>query len=292
MKYSSILQLSFIFFIGYLESISGQIKGVILDSSSLEIVPYANIWIQKSDFGVNSDKNGRFILPQRPSGSSVLFSALGYVSKEIQYGLVNDTVWLNPKIIELNEVVVKLNIERRKRKVVEKIKRSKVGHYLPGFSSPYTRMYAKYFEYKEGYNKTPFLNKIRVVSRTDLQHAPFNIKLLAVGRDGKPSTYIYEENIIGVAESGKKLTKIDISNLQIPFPEKGFFIAVEWLLVRGNQSYYNSFHPEIGFTQESTDLNGWEYKNGSWSKTSPYIGEVKSFKDKFKLLAVEVVLSN
>ncbi|MEQ1588409.1 MAG: carboxypeptidase-like regulatory domain-containing protein, partial [Cyclobacteriaceae bacterium] len=66
---------------------TGEVKGKILDSKTLEPLPFSNIFINNTTLGVAADQNGSYLLNNIPVGSNeIVFSFVGYQSyqKKIQ----------------------------------------------------------------------------------------------------------------------------------------------------------------------------------------------------------------
>lgn len=86
------------------------IKGTVIDSTTKEILPGANIVISKTNFGTASDKDGKFIIKNIPAGSyKIVTSYVGYEEKKI------DIVLLAGRT---TEIIIKLNIESIESKTV------------------------------------------------------------------------------------------------------------------------------------------------------------------------------
>ncbi|MEH6779273.1 hypothetical protein [Maribacter arcticus] len=153
-------------------------------------------------------------------------------------------------------------------------------------------MFAKYYHYNEDYQKTPFLNEIKIATNSEIKDAKFNVRLFTVNKNGEPEGYIYPKNIIVTAKKGKHKTKIDLSSLNLKIPKEGFFIAIEWLYLKEDGYYWDSYQPEMGFMQLETHTGSWHYRYGRWVKIWRNSGEHKHYKDKYNHLALELVLSN
>jgi len=281
-------------FILFPQIILSQVTATVLDSLSKNPIPYANIWVENQDTNTITNLEGLFSLPTIPKNELLVISAVGYVTKKVKVSSILDRVQLSPQFFELDEVVVtSASKKRKKTKLVQKIQRSKLGHYLPGFKSfKYRRVFAKYFTYQEEYNKTPYLCEIRITTKSSIDSAAFNIILFAVNEKGEPDGYIYPEKISAIAKKGRQNTKIELSDLNIVFPKEGFFIAVEWLPILKNDSVWESIHPEVGFMQLNSDRDSWYYKQGRWQKIWKNGGPYKHYKDKYNHLALELVISN
>ena len=139
-----------------------------------------------------------------------------------------------------------------------------------------------------------------------MKNSKFNVRLYGVNKNGEPENYIYNQNIIGIAKKGKNTTEIDLSKLNIEFPKNGFFIAIEWLIIKENKYEYKytmdgsrkklngtSYEPSIGTVPAETDENSWIFNQGKWRKVfrNNSVG-LKRYKDKYGLLAIELTLTN
>jgi hypothetical protein len=279
-----------------------QIKSIVVDSETKEKLPFVNIWIQNENNGTTSNQNGEFEL-EIDSQKLILFSAIGYETREIKSDSIKTFVELKPTVTELDEVVLKTKKQSEKQ-VIGKFKKSKINHYFGTGTKPWIT--ARYFDFNKDYTKTPFLNKIRVLTNSDIKDSKFIVRLYSVGKDGQPENYIYDENIFGIAKKGKKITEIDIADLNIEFPENGFFIAIEWLIIDENKHEYSftmtesnkkltgiSYEPAFGTVPAETDKNSWIFQKGKWWKMfKNNNGTIKRYKDKYSLLAIELTLTN
>ena len=277
-----------------------QLMSVVIDSDTKEKIPFVNIWVENENIGTTSNLQGAFeIAIDTPK--TIVFSAIGYEIKKISSDSIKAVVELIPKITELDEIIVTAK-KQSEYLTIGDFKKSKVDAYFGSGSKPW--IVARYFEYDPTYSKTRFLEKIRLCTRSDVKDAKFNIRLYSVNDMGEPDGYIYDKNIIGIARKGKKFTEIDLSELNIKFPEKGFFIAVEWLIIDDNEYNYTttdskkqhkgiSYEPAFGVLPTETDENSWIFLEGKWRKVwKTSDGPLEKYNDKYKLIAVELTLSN
>lgn len=86
------------------------LKGKILDSRSLELLPLANVYVNFTTIGANADENGEFILKNIPDGEvEIIFSYVGhqdYKLKLTQDSKLPEFIQIKLVPIELPEVVV------------------------------------------------------------------------------------------------------------------------------------------------------------------------------------------
>ncbi len=302
LKYLYLLLLAFTSFTSI-----AQIKGMIQDSATKQPIPYVNIWVEGENSGTTADENGNFSLPETAASKSIVFSAVGYGKNTISASDVSGTVYLKAQAIALSEVV----IESRKNAeeiTIGSLKKAQKNSFF-GNMGNYPWIYANFFEYKPEYASVPYLKAIRII--TDAKHngSSFNVRLYSAGPKGEPGDFLYDENIISMPKKGIRNHIVDLSGLNIPFPENGFFIALEWLIIesnkyeviiqsrsdesgnteRLNQKDYEKFFsytPSFGLTYADEEIATWTYINGKWSKKNK--GNSKGGGG----LAMELILTN
>jgi len=83
---------------------------IVLDKTTQKGIPYVNILVKNTFKGFYANSKGHFVLKDFiKAGDTLIFSSLGYESKEVIIGLGNkiDTISLGKKIEHLNEIVIK-----------------------------------------------------------------------------------------------------------------------------------------------------------------------------------------
>jgi CRISPR/Cas system-associated exonuclease Cas4 (RecB family) len=279
-----------------------QLKSVIIDSETKEKIPYVNIWVENENIGTTSNEKGEFKL-EIDSPKIILFSAIGFETKKISSDLIKNILELKPQTTELDEVIISSK-KLSKEFTIGEFKKSKINSYFSCGIKPW--IVARLFKYQDEFDETPFLKKITIVTKSDVKNSKFNIRLYGVNQNGEPENYIYNQNIIGIAKKGKKLTEIDVSKLNIEFPEKGFFIAIEWLIIEGNKYEYKytmkgsrkklkdiSYEPSIGIVPAETNENSFRYNQGKMIRIWKNNNEtMKRYRNKYNMLAIELTLTN
>jgi hypothetical protein len=281
----------------------GQITGIVKDSVSNEPIPYVNIWVENENIGTSSSENGAFTLNTNGNSKTLIFSSIGYETKKVNSGVLENVVRLKPKITNLQEVVVKAK-KQEYEIVIGSFKKSDIKAYLSNGGGP--RIVSRFFSFNEDYKQTPFISKIRIWTSSGVNNSKFNIRLYGVNENGEPGDYIYDKNILGIAKKEKKMTEIDLSELHIKMPEQGVFIAVEGLIIESNKYEYSykvnglgnragiEYAPSFGTILTETNENSWIYKGGTWKRTWNNNDLIKrdAFKDPYNLLAIELTLTN
>ncbi|MEL1243107.1 carboxypeptidase-like regulatory domain-containing protein [Flavobacterium sp. DGU11] len=257
-----------------------QIKGTIFNSSTKQPVPLVNIWIAGEDKGTTADKNGNFTLPQTKGNETIIFSAVGYADVSLNAAAINGTVIMEAKAIELDEV----NIQKKKNRMFRIVNPldEETETYFAASATVNPRMVARFIPYKKEYAATPFLKDIKFVTISRSPGSTFNVRLYAVAEDGSPGDLLYDENIIGTAKKKRHITPVDLSSLNIRIPKKGFFVAVEWLIIDSNRydllslkygraldregKNYNIYYdPPFKSCYTDKRSSQWLYEKGTWT---------------------------
>jgi hypothetical protein len=286
-----------------LYELRGQSFGIVKDSATNAPLPFVNIWIKGEPLGTTSNENGEFSFNIDLTGKKVVFSSIGYKTKEIVITRNQETVLLETEIIQLKEVVIRSN-KLRSKLISEKFKTTDVRLFFFCDGMPY--MKARYFPYKDEYSKTPFISKVDIVTNSYIENATFNLRLYTIPAEGSPIQSVYSENIIVSVKKGRNLTSIDLTEKLIEFPITGLLVAFEYLIVKQNE-YMLSYNippdtsklkkivyaPSVGSMPADSNQNSWIYKDGIWQKDNRNT-DVKQrlYKNRFDQLAIGVTLTN
>ncbi|NHF58662.1 TonB-dependent receptor plug domain-containing protein [Flavobacteriaceae bacterium TP-CH-4] len=109
-------RITFVFFvflsIFYGSAQQGTVSGTVNDGEFNDVLPFANVLVKGSSKGTTSDFDGKYTLNLEPGTYTIVYSFLGYETKEITEVNVNPgsetivDVTLNPASSQLDEVVV------------------------------------------------------------------------------------------------------------------------------------------------------------------------------------------
>lgn len=279
-----------------------QLKSVIINSETNEKIPYVNIWVENENIGTTSNEKGEFEL-EIDNPKIILFSAIGFQTKKVSSDSIRNILELTPAITELDEIIINSK-KLAQELIIGEFEKSKINSYFACGGTPLIS--ARYFEFKENYKETPFIEKIKILTKSKIKDSKFNIRLYGTNEKGEPENYIYNKNIIRIAKKGKRLTEIDISELNIKFPKEGFFVAIEWLIIEDNKYEFNytikgseerhigiRYDPKIGLIPSVVNKNSWIFIQGEWSKLWKNNNEtMKKYRNKYNLLAIELTLTN
>jgi TonB-linked SusC/RagA family outer membrane protein len=84
-----------------------KVSGTIIDASNNQALPGVNVLVKGTIVGAISDVNGKFVVTVNDPNATLVFSFIGYVSKEIPLaGKITVSVALEAEVSQLGEVVV------------------------------------------------------------------------------------------------------------------------------------------------------------------------------------------
>jgi hypothetical protein len=222
--------LTTLLFLLYSASMYAQSNNIltIIDSISGKPIPFAILQSDKSL--LYTDSLGKIYLTEElVQSSTVEVRCLGYTSKIIskRFSSVN-SIFLVPKNILLPE----MTISSKTRKIKIGITNKRSG----GATDRHGDLMAMFFENPS--KNTLFVDKIIIPYFTEGKNikTKLRIHLFSIGEGNAPGKELLETNII-LAPQGKQ-GKFDV-NLEphnIIFPQKGFFVGLEWILPDNNRT--------------------------------------------------------
>ncbi|UOQ54516.1 carboxypeptidase-like regulatory domain-containing protein [Hymenobacter cellulosivorans] len=251
-----------------------KISGRIVDQKTKEPIPFASIGLKEEQSGALTNEYGFFqmAMPEKNAQDSLVVLALGYFRKAI---LVKKGASLQDLIIEVPKRVIEIQGVTVKGGKVKDLSLGSKGSTpgegmiqgLPG------QQYAFFVKNEKGKK----LGNVRSVSfyigENGFPREPFRVRLYkADGNYNSPNTDILTDNVVVSAPKGGEWYTIDLNSYNIPAPEEGFFVAMEWI-VSGDKFYTTNFmdsytpygqimRPTFEFKESRT----WTYSIGKgWS---------------------------
>lgn len=277
-----------------------QNTGIVQDSLTRKPLPYVNIWVDNENIGATSEENGSFTISNDALNKTLVLSCVGYETKAIKLSGNNQVFYLKETSIPLEEVLV----QSQKKTIFNTISTFDIETSTGGFGiqlAPW--IVGRFFEYDQSYEKTPYLNTIKLATNSNIKNAMFKMVLYVPDENGAPGDYLYNEDIIFSVPKGLKETTIDVSKYKILFPENGLFIAFEWLTIEKNKFKYNfkdlnakgykkafRYEPTLSAYMTPEYGNTWIYMNARWQKFEAI--NIGPHKGSFSTLAIETQLSN
>ena len=258
-----------IFFLFFNLGLFAQVKGTVVDEKN-NPVPYVNIWVENENIGTTSLENGTFSI-NSSNNKVMIFSAVGFETQKIKVS-ENEKVVLKEAVYKLSEVVIE---KIKQTKEIEIGDSQRIHHKQLSGDKPW--IYAKFFDYDEKYNETPFIKSIVFYSDSEIKDAKLKIRIFQL-QDSIPTNDLIDEDIIVSVKKGMKKNKIDISKYKLKIPKNGVIIGLEWLIIPENlyEFRYRDYKlkKEITLSYYAPSLvinyfyeeNAFHYRSGKWKR--------------------------
>jgi hypothetical protein len=308
-KFSFLLFLSISFF--------AQTKGVVVDESGKPI-PYVNIWVENENIGTTSEENGEFSIADTEN-KTLVFSAIGFETLKAKLNESGKIV-LKSIAYQLDEVLIQKRIGKDQIEI-GKYKKRNINLYYGTVTSQPTIM-AKFIAATEDIKTQPFIDNITFLTLSQINKAKIKIRFYEVAPDGSPGLDYSDDIIIFTVKNGKQNNTLDLKDKNLIIPDKGLFIAFEWMIIEENKYTYKytldeennkvqgalpdskkkvykdgiQYEPSIG-TIPSDSSTTWQYIAGKWvsrkiHKKSNLRGGLDKYDNKFGELAIKITLTN
>lgn len=253
----------------------GQItySGKIVSKKSKEKIPYASVGLIKENIGTNADENGFFTLTGSISKEhdSLIVSCVGYETAIVEAkGQSNCLIELEERPMILKEVIVNSK-QNWNYKILNKL--NGLGDACQTTSGQQVQI-ARHFA--TDIDNT-ILSKVNICKSNNLfipEKATFRLRIYGMDAISKsPSTELCNEVI--EVRTKSRVVNIDLEKYQIHIPKRDFFIAIEWLKIKENESGtkdHQTYNPCVGITfnkDKSYNTEVWSlmnYKKNFWMK--------------------------
>lgn len=230
-----------------------KIEGRVIDAVTKQPIPYVNLESFRYKTGTQSNQDGEFVfeLPQGKISDTLKISSIGYQDKYLtNVQSANEILLeLKPATIALEEVII-----RKGKSVLKEVGvLEKTGSNFNPFnerlrrSGVQTAVLMKNEEKGKGIVKS-----VHFFIGRHKYNAPFRVRLYD-NEKGLPGNDLLGKSLELVATNKNAWNEFDISEYQIKIPEKGFYVAIEWLANEKFASVSNTF-------REVVDVNGKKKK--------------------------------
>ncbi len=239
-------------------------EGIIKDKETDKPIPYVNIGIVKKERGTVSTEEGKFEfeIPSNLLNDTIKISTIGYQPKSmlakdfVAILKVNQTINLDPKITELDEVVV-TNKKLTRKRVGNKTKK-KIVKGVCGFADAGVELGVK-IKIKDS---PTYIEKfhVNIVSNTS-EKVKFRINFYSI-KDGLPNEKIIKDNIIFSINVKEGDFTLDLEKYNIVV-EEDFYSTIELL--------ENQKEEEVVFFSAKLFGNATMYRyssQGKWTKSN------------------------
>ncbi|MCC2546095.1 carboxypeptidase-like regulatory domain-containing protein [Hymenobacter sp. BT175] len=219
-----------------------RMTGRVLDQKTKEPIPFTSLGLKDEQVGVLTNEFGFFQIdpPQKNDTDSLVIFALGYERKAI---LVRKTDGKKEFVIEVPKRVFQLEevkVQGGKVKDLSLGARTK----NPGEGMIQGQAGSQYAFFVKN-DKKKKLGNVRSVSfyigENGFPREPFRVRLYKPdGNYNAPNTDLLTENVVVSAPRGGEWFTVDLTPYNIPAPDEGFYVAMEWI-VAGDKFYTTNF---------------------------------------------------
>ena len=212
---------------------------IIFDKTNNSSIPYTTIYQREVHYGFFADENGRFCLDNFQD--SIEITALGYERKIINKNTLNklDTIFLNIKTVELNELTVSIKRKKRKTKTLGFYHRDPLKILSSGFTPNSSFKVATFIQ--NSIDDEALIKKVfcDLIPKENEHVKTFRIRLRIFSNlNNLPNEDILIENTIQNVEVNKKKIEFDISNIGIILPKDGIWVSLECIGYTNNQNKF------------------------------------------------------
>jgi hypothetical protein len=261
-----------------------QEKRLVVNFDTREAIPFASIYIKNQEKGTSSDLEGSFILTI-DSHDTLMISSVGYKTLELPFQMIKDTIKMEEDIQQLGEIVIRPKREKSgwfsKKNVLGNVGNAYFTINVWYGSGGNPGQLARFFEYKNQYQYTPYIKRITFSTGSSVKEAVFSVKLYEADTNGLPGKLINSKIIKGTAKNRYHKASINLEDQFLKFPKRGLFVAIEFINIEKNRSLKNvdygflyddykyDYSPLIGLIgSEDFELYKYDYKKGRWYKST------------------------
>ncbi len=259
---------------GLAQAQEGRITGRVVNQATKDPVAFASLSLRDEGTGALTNEYGYFqlALPERSLDDSIVVMALGFRRTALR---VKRGASLEDLIIELPKQNVQLaNVSVQ----ASKMKPATLGAHtsapgmgmiqgLPG--SQYAALMKNDKQHKLGYVRSVSF----YIGENGFPREPFRVRIYrADGNYNAPNSDLLLDNVVVSAARGGGWFDVDLTSYNIPAPDEGFYVAMEWI-VSGDKFYttnfmdnYTPYGQILRPTFEFKDSRTWLYAIGrGWS---------------------------
>jgi hypothetical protein len=211
-----------------------QNKSIVCDSLNKTPVAFATYMYSGSNTDAYmTDVNGVMVINKLQSDKMIL-SCIGYATKTISLKTLPDTIFLNRKNIELDEVVVTKYVSKKTYTQIgyhdEKPRTFKVpfGNFAKSGGKIERAFFAVYIPNKDSLNGIVSKLNFRVRKESNKETCYIRPYIYTI-ENGQAVHELLNENIVIEVSKKKEILTIDVEDRNIIFPDNGFFLCLEML---------------------------------------------------------------
>jgi hypothetical protein len=248
----------------------GRITGRVVDAETQSPIPFASINLREEQTGALTNEYGYFqmAMPTKVTEDSIIVMALGYKRTALfvkRGGNMEEVILQIPKQpIQLANIVVEASKVRPL--MLGAHNNSPGAGMIQGMPGSQYAFLCK----NEKAKKLGFIRSVAFyIGENGFPREPFRVRLYkADGNYNAPNSDMLGESVIVSAARGGEWFTVDLTSYNIPAPEEGFYVAMEWI-VSGDKFYttnfmdnYTPYGQILRPTFEFKDSRTWSYAIG------------------------------
>ncbi|MFD2697810.1 hypothetical protein ACFSQ0_07380 [Mesonia sediminis] len=261
----------FLFIVFYCNISQSQNLYTLKSSEDNSPIKYAYIYANNNIL-TSSDSLGIFKIKDKYLNSTIKIEALGYKTLDSVPIKNTSNILMEIKPITLSEVVLTQKKNSKKYKL-GKAKNGNVGIVCTIQNNTISQV-SKLF--KKPTQNIVFLDKVKFKTLCSDKNRILSVFIYSVDNNGKPGRILNNEDIICNLKKGHNAFELDLSHLNITFPEKGVFIALNYIFLNQNKCFPNKnnnwyyYEPSIDAISVDNYTDSWYNINGLWKKSQTY----------------------
>jgi uncharacterized DUF497 family protein len=255
-----------------------------------------NILVENENIGTTSEENGEFTIYTSEKSKRLIFSVLGFEKKIVSISQAQK-VFLTPKTIELDEVIV-ANMLETKQLVIGQTENTISQAFDNG-----PRIDVKFFPYDPVYKKTKYIKYVTINTDSKIESATIKLHFYRVNDDGSPGEELLKKDKLVTVNFGSKSNKINLSKHNLLMPKKGVFVGYEKLMIEKNKKektvkdantnttqIQKVYYPFVLYNYVERDFL-FTYSGGKWHKETKEIAGLPSKISAYEP-AINLILTN
>tara|TARA_B100000378_G_C18052572_1_gene413610 strand:+ start:2523 stop:3359 length:837 start_codon:yes stop_codon:yes gene_type:complete len=266
----SYLIISAIFF--YILTCQSQQSFTLKSAEDQTSIAYASISSEHTLL-TTSDSLGKFTIQQEDLHLPITIKALGYKTLDsFSLDTKSPVIFLEAQAVTLDEVVLQQQKKEHTYKV-GKVKNGDIGIVCRLQNNTIAQV-AKVV--KNEFSKATWIDQVKFKTLCTAENRIISLVLYAVNEQGQPGRILHTEKIIAQLKKGHHTYEIDLKHLQIPFPENGVFVALNYLFLEQNKAYSKTnpswyhYEPSIDATSVDHYTDSWYKLKQHWQKSNTY----------------------
>ena len=225
-----------------------QINAVIKDSITGEKISFAAITNPKLKIEMACGAEGYFEILDHDT-ATINIHRVGYFPKKVKIQGLRNSIVMRPKPVPDQPKVALTGTKQARTGRV----RREISRFSKGIMYDMPTVVAKYFPYKEKYEKTPYVNTVSYCISSESNNIIYRLRVFDVNPDGSPGDDLLSDDLLIAAEKGQSTVDADFSEKGIRIGPGGIFVGIEVIAVAQNSTVLKH-KPKNPLTAEDREL--------------------------------------